>query len=335
MYMSLGGHNQDLNQKKVAVIVLLALVLSMTFIIFNPTLAQTNNSQKQKAETLLAILSNDNTTLADTFSNLNAQNITAPTTAKTAYNKGIEHTEEAFRLMSEKQFDEASIEAVQAMNKFEETLKILDSASPVEQTETEVTAQEVINLKANITRATEYAERLENLTERTKTQGYNTAAIEQKLSEIKQHLRNATQQLHALNLDEATEELLNAQTLLEELQAPFDRLTNLVKTSNIETYLEAAEGRVSETKENITQSTTLTAAAKEDAITALNNSEASLANARDSLTTNDVDAAIKNLEEAKEWEEESKRAITAVTATPNSISATEKSSTKAEVTASR
>jgi hypothetical protein len=335
MYMSLGGRNQDLNQKKVAVIVLLALVLSMTFIIFNQTLAQTNNGQKQKAEILLAILSNDNTTLAEAFSNLNAQNITAPTTAETAYNEGIAHAEEAFRLMSEKKFDEASMEAVQAMKNFEKTLRILESASPVEQTETEVTAEDVINLKANITRATEYAERLENLTERAKTRGYNTTTIEQKLSEIKHHLRNATQELHALNLDGATKELLNAQTLLEELQAPFDRLTNLVKTSNIETYLEAAEGRISETKENITQSTTLTAAAKEDAITALNNSEASLANARDSLTTNDVDAAIKNLEEAKEWEEESKRAITAVTATPNSVSATDQNYTTAEVTASR
>jgi hypothetical protein len=335
MYLSLGGRNQDLNQKKVAVIVLLALVLSMTFIIFNPTLAQTNNSQKQKTGTLLTILSNDNTTIVEAFSNLNAQNVIVPATAETAYNEGLEHTKEAFRLLNEEKFGEASTEAVEAMKKFEETLRILESASPVEPTETEVTAEDIINLKANITRATEYAGRLENLTARAKTKGYNTTAIEQKLSEIKQHLRNTTQELHALNLSGATEELLNAQTLLEELQAPFDRLTNLVKTSNIETYLETAEGRVSKTKENITQSTTLTATAKEDAIAALNNSEASLANARDSLTTNNVDAAIKDLEEAKKWEDESNRVITSVTATPNSVSATDQSSTKAEVTASR
>ena len=333
--MSLGGHNQDLNQKKVAVIVLLALVLSMTFIVFNPTLAQTNNSQKQKAETLLSILSNDNTTIVEAFSNFDAQNTTVPETAETAYTEGIEHAEKAFRLMSEEKFSEASTEAVEAMKKFEETLRILESASPVEPTETEVTAEDVISLKANITRATEYAERLENLTARAKAKGYSTAAIEQKLSEIKQHLRNATQELHALNLSGATEELLNAQTLLEELQAPFDRLTNLVKTSNIETYLEAAEGRVSETKENITQSTTLTATAKDDAIAALNNSEASLANARVSIQNNNVDAAIKDLEEAKQWEEESKRAITAITVTPDSVSATDQSSTNAEVAASK
>lgn len=333
--MFLGGHNQDLNKKKAATIVLVSLVLSMTFMVLNPTSAQTNDSQKQKAETLLTILGNDNTTIVEAFSNFDAQNISVPTTAQTAYNEALTHAEEAFRLMNEKKFEEASIEAVETMKKFEETLRIMESASPMEQTETEVTAEDVISLKANITRATEYAERLENLTARAKTRGYNTAAIERKLSEIKQHLRNATRELHALNVSGATEELVNAKTVLAELQAPFDRLTDLVKSSNIKKYLEAAEGRVSETKENITQSTTLTAAAKEDAIVALNNSESSLADARASIRNNNVDAAIKDLEEAKEWEEKSKRAITAVTATPNSVSATDKSSTNAEVTASR
>jgi tetratricopeptide (TPR) repeat protein len=335
MYMSLGGHNQDLNQKKAATIVLVALVLSMTFIVFSPTLAQTNDSQRQKAETLLAILSNDNTTIVEAFSSLDAQNITVPRTAETAYSEGVEHAEEAFRLMSEEKFGEASIEAVEAMKKFEETLRILESALPVEPTETEVIAEDVISLKANITRAAEYAERLENLTAQARARGYNTTAIERTLSMVQQHLRNATRELRALNLDGATEELLNAKTLLEELKAPFDRLTNLVKTANIENYLEDAEGRISETKENITQSTTLTAAAKDDAIAALNNSEASLANARASMGNNNVDEAIEDLEEAKNWEEESKRAVTSVTATPNAVSATDKIPTKADITASR
>ena len=60
MYMYLGGHNQVLNLKKVATIVLLTLVLSMTFMVLNPTLALTNNNQKQKAELLLKFLDNGN-----------------------------------------------------------------------------------------------------------------------------------------------------------------------------------------------------------------------------------------------------------------------------------
>ena len=325
-----------MNQKKAAMLlVLLTLVLSISFAVLNPTLAQENGIQKQKAETLLTILSNDNRSIVEAFSSLEAQNVSAPATAQTAYNEGLEHAEEAFRLMNQERFGEASVEAVEAMNKFGETLRILESASPVEPTETEVAAEDIISLNANITRAIEYAERLENLTARAKTNGYNTTAIEWSLSEIKQHLRNATRELAALNLEGATEELLNAKMLLEELKAPFDRLTNLVKTANIEKYLEEAEDRLSATRENITQSTTLTAAAKEDAIAALNNSETSLTNARNSIGQNDVDDAIADLEEAKKWEEESKRALTAANVTPNSVSPTDESPVNADLTASR
>lgn len=334
MYMSLGGQNRVLNLKKVAIITILTLVLSMTFTVLNPTLALTNEDQKQKAETLLKILDNDNISIIEAFSKLDAQNITVPN-AETTYNEGLAHAEEAFRLMNEENFSEASIEAVEAMQKFEETLRILEDASPVEPTETEVTAEEAISLKANITRTIEHVERLENLTAKAATAGYNTTAIEKRLSEVKQHLENATRKLYTLNLDGAAEELCIAKTLLDELKQPFDLLTTLVKASNTEKYLEAAEIRVSATKANITSSAALTPEIKEDAITALNNSEKNLANARDFIENNDVDDAIEELEEAKKWEEESNRAIASVAATPTSVAPTTESFTRAETTASR
>ena len=327
----MGGQHQVLNQKKVAVIVLLTLVLSMTFTVLNPTLALTNGDQKKKAETLFNILDNDNTSIIEAFSKLDAQNITVPN-AETKYNEGLEHAEKAFRLMNEENFSEASIEAVEAMQKFEDTLRMLEDASPVEPTETEVTAEEAISLKANITRAIEHARRLENLTAKAATAGYNTVAIEKTLSEVKQNLENATRKLYTLNLDGAAEELLIAKTLLDKLKQPFDKLTNLVKASNTEKYLEEAEIRVSATKRNITLSAALTPEIKKDAITALNNSETNLANARDSIENNNVDEAIEELEEAKKWEEESNRAITSVAATPTSVAPTSESLTRAETT---
>jgi len=322
-----------LTQKKVAIITILTLVLSMTFTILNPTLALTNEDQKQKAETLLKILDNGNISILEAFRKLDAQNITL-SNAETKYDEGLKHVEEARRLVNEENFGEASIEAVEAMQKFEDTLKILEAASPVEPTETEVTAEDAISLKANITRAIEYAERLENLTAQARTKGYNTPAIETTLSEVKQHLEKAARELRTLNLDGAAEELLLAKTLLDELKQPFDKLTNLVKASNTEKYLEAAEIRVSVTKANITLSATLTPEAKEDAITALNNSEASLANARDSIEDNNVDEAIEDLEEAKKWEEESNRAISALAGTPTQVAPTTDSVTRAETTSS-
>ena len=316
-------------------ITILTFFLSITLTILNPTLALTNRDQKEKAETLLNILNDDNISIVEAFSKLDAQNITVPKNAETKYNEGLEHAEEAFRLMSEENFSEASIEAVEAMQKFEDTLRILENVSPIEPTETEVTAEEAIGLKANITRAIEYAKRLENLTAKTATAGYNTVAIEKTLSEVKQHLENATRELSTMNLDGAAEELCIAKKLLDELNEPFDRLTNLVKASNTETYLEEAEIRVSVTKAFITSSTALTPEIKKDAITALNNSETNLANARDFIENNNVDEAIGELEEAKKWEEESNRAIASIAATPTSVAPTAESFTRAETTVSK
>jgi hypothetical protein len=162
--MSLGGQHQVLNQKKVAIIVLLALVLSMTFAFLNPTQAIANEEQKQKAETLISILNNDNNTIVSAFSRLNAQNIAVPQAAETAYNEGLAHANEAASLMTQENYSAANIKAVEAMQKFKEALRLLETASPVEPTEAEVTAAESISLKANISRTTEQVKRLENLT---------------------------------------------------------------------------------------------------------------------------------------------------------------------------
>jgi hypothetical protein len=307
----------------------------MIFVILNPTLAQVNANQKEKAETLLNLIDNSNMSVVEAFSRLEVQNITVPQIAEKAYNEGLNHAGEAFRLENEKMFSEASNEAIKALQKFRETLKILENASPVEPTEVEVIAKEAIYLKANITRSIEYAERLENLTAKAAEAGYTTTIIEKTLSEIKKHLENATRKLDSIDLIGATEELSIAKILLETLKEPIERLTSLVIASKTEKYLEVAEKRVSETIINITSSLTLTSEAKEEAINSLNNSETSLAKARDFIENDIVDEAIKELEEAKKWEEESSRAIASVAATTTTIAPTTESFTRAETTESR
>jgi hypothetical protein len=98
------------------------------------------------------------------FSRLNAQNIAVPQAAETAYNEGLAHANEAASLMTQENYSAANIKAVEALQKFKEALRLLETASPVEPTEAEVTAAESISLKANISRTTEQVKRLENLT---------------------------------------------------------------------------------------------------------------------------------------------------------------------------
>lgn len=307
-----------MNQKRAAVFFLVILILSTTAIFLNQTFATTSSEQKQKAETLYMILENSNTTIPSAFSRLDSQNLTAPN-AQTTYDEGLAHAREAANLIEEENFSEACTEAVAAMQKFEETLQLLENVSPASPTEAEIVAEETISLKANITRTTEQLQRIENLTTKASEAGYNTTAIQKRIREINTYLENATQQLRNRNLEEATKALNIAKTLLDELSQAITRLTKLVTESNTEKYLNEAQVRVSAAKQNITLSATLTAEAKQEAICALNNSEASLTSARDLIESNSVDEAIEELNEAKIWEEESTRVISPVAATPTAV----------------
>lgn len=328
--MSLGEYCQVLNIKKLTTIIFLTLVLSATYTFFNHTLAQNNIEQKNKAETLLTIIDNDNKTIRSAIDRLDAQNILVPQNVKTTYSEGIVHAKEAISLMNQGKFNQANTKAIEAMQKFEETLRLLDDASPSELTETEKIAEEAIALKANITRAFEYLERVKNLTARILFAGYNTSEVAERLTLVEQHLQNAKTKLSVANLEGATEELCMVQRLLGELKEDLARLLDIINASNTKMYLQEAEIRVSAAKTNITASLTLTPETKEDAITALNNSQTSLANARDSMENDNIDEAIKELEEAKKWEEESNRIITELDSTPTLVAPTYESIDKLE-----
>ena len=134
-------------------------------------------------------------------------------------------------------------------------------------------------------------------------------------------MENATRNLEKLNIDGATEELRATRTLLEESKEYLNSLINLVKIANTEKYLEAAKARVSTSKANITNSAALSPQNKTRAITALNNSETNLENASDLIENGMVDDAIGELEEAKKWEDESRKYLNSVDAIPNAIEA--------------
>jgi tetratricopeptide (TPR) repeat protein len=305
-------------------------------VILNPTFALTNEEQRAKTEILLNMLDIVNTNVVEAFNRLNIQNIPIPPNAETKYNEGIVHREEAINLMNMGNYTEANSEAVKAMQNFKETLIILQATSPVEPTETEATAEKVIYFRANITRAYEHVERLESLTEKARAAGYNTTKIDNSLSVARNHLENATRKLDRLDLDSASEELRSAITLLDEVKEYLDDLVNLVKIANIQRYLEETEKRINETKADVTSSTNLSPQNKTNAITALNNSETSLENARELLEEDKIDEAIGELEEAKRWEDESRIYLSSsVTATPNHVESKYNSFSNIGLTASQ
>lgn len=312
-----------LNHNKVAAVIIFVLVLLTTFGILNPTLAQVTENQKEKAEILLNILNENNMSIVLALTKLDEQNVSS-SDAQSAYSEGLSHAREAAQFMLLEKFGEACDEAVKAMRKYKETLQLLEAALPIEPTEIETTTERVISLRANLARVINYIKKIENLTAKASKTGYNTLKIEEYLGEVNQHIENITNKLHDLNLEGANAELGIVKSLLDELAEDFKRLTNFVTELRTERYLQEAEIRVSAAKINITSSVTLTPEAKEDAITALNNSETSLANARDMIEDSNVDDAIKELEEAKKWEERS-NIVSSAAAVTSSASATNES----------
>jgi hypothetical protein len=215
------------------------------------------------------------------------------------------------------------------MQKFEQTLRLIEAASPSDSTPTTVEAAAI--LRTNINRAVTYIEKLKTMADKAAAAGYNTLAVEKQLAELEHYLRNATQKLRSLNLEEATQDFATAENLLDDLMEYVGRLTNVVSESNAQRYLQVAKSRVAAAKASVSVSATLTAEAKEDALSALSKSETNLANAEDLIEANNVDDAIAELEEAKRWEETSNTASVSATSVSPSSSTQAESLTNTQV----
>ena len=303
-----------MNRIKLSIITLLVISIVTIPIFLTPSSAQITEEQKQKAETLLLILDNNNKTLSSELIKLDNQNISLDVIQDT-YHLGLTQSREAQNLLNQEMYNESCNIAILALQNYETVLKEIETAITTEPTQTEITANQIILMKANITRTYDFVLRLENLTNKIKIFGYNTNSVERELLKIKGLLKNATQDLRSLDIETAKENLITAKILLRNLNESLSRLKNLVNEANTLTYLKDSETRISTIKTEINLSPSLTPEIKEDAITALNNSETNLENAREFIETNNVDDAIPELEEAKKWEEESKRIVASVNET--------------------
>lgn len=322
-----GEQKQMQNLKKAALLILLAFAVSTTFAALSTTLALADDAQQQKAEAILGILEDNNTSILVAFSNLETQNIPVPSTAETKYNEGLTYATEAADLLNAGNFSEAGTKAVEAMNLFKEVLVLLQDASQTEPSGTEVAAENITRLKATLTQAFRYIERMENMSAKANDAGYSTTVLDANISQARNHLEAALDYLNNRNYDAAREELGEAKALYVKLKGLLDRLTEAVKAANVKSYLQEAEDRLNETRDSILGSTDLSQEDRDDAIDALNTSSEYLDNAQDSLANSDLDEALADIEEAKKWEDTANNFIATVTAGTNSSDSTTNSLT--------
>ena len=185
--------------------IILAALLICFFL--SPRLLHLNHArQMQISRSLLEIEVTAKTVTSAAIANLESLGISIPDNIMTSYQDGLALIEEVSALIQEENYEKASIKAVEALHKFREILKTLQSILPETPTEAEILAEKIIALKDAIERTYEYLSRIEKSGNEAVPSAYKTASLKNLVNEAKSHLEQALKMLDKLDIDSASKE---------------------------------------------------------------------------------------------------------------------------------
>jgi hypothetical protein len=152
-------------------------------------------------------------------------------------------------------------------------------------------------LQSAIDRAQAQLQRLENLTSLAASTGYNTTTLEVNIETIKALLTNASRNLNQQNFEAASNNIEEANTLIENLLSHVNTFAATLKIQRLNAYVAQTEARLAALR---TEATTAQNAAS---LTALNNADADLANAKEYLEKQQINETLNALASSKASEE--------------------------------
>ena len=275
---------------------------------------------QERTEKLFSLLQGSNATVAEIFRQFKANQKTIPQASLDEYNQALVLAEESRSLLQTGNYPAANSKIIQTLQKFKEALRILYTTFPEQPTETEIALERTLNLKSSIDRFYEQLERLENLTRLASAAGYNTTALETKVQIVKSLLETALSNVNQKRLNEASENLAEAKSLIESIASFFNNLASDLKIERIATYINQTQERLNTIR---LQATSLSNTAS---LTALNNAETSLNNAKEYLAEQMINETLTELDNSKASEEE---AVAYLNPTASSLVTTSSSTTNA------
>lgn len=313
--------------KRLVMLVCIILALSVPLAYLNMTWAQVNRDEDLVAETLLSILDEVDDRVLEAFKQLGTIGISVPEEARTSYQYGMVLANDAIILFKDGNSGEASKKATEALQEFKEALMVAQEALQEEPSGTEITAEKSLILRDSIRRIWEHTRRLENMAKLVTAEGYNSTILDAMIKETKRILEEATNKLEAEDLDGTANDLDMAKVLVLQSEEQLRRLTEDMKTDRIQAYMTETEKRISDLKEEVDSlSNQLPTQIKDASLTALNEAEDSIQNAKDLLEKEMINESIDELTEAKEKEEEAinliSSAVTSLDAVQNPVNAT-------------
>jgi hypothetical protein len=284
--------------KWLAILTLIAITLSAVVLSSTTTATQGATDLKDKADSLFTLLEKANVTVTEVFRQLETKDIAVPQTSIEQRDQALILADEAQSLIQIGNYSEAESKIIQALQKLKEALKIVYTTIPEQPTETEIALERTAQLKSSINRYHEQLQRIENLTRFAAAVGYNTTALEAKIQTVKTLLDTASGNIDQKRFEAASVNLAEAKALIDSLVNALNNIAANLKIQRLQTYIAQTEVRLATIKE------TATSLSNTASLTAVNNAETSLNNAKEYLEKQQINETLTELANSRASEAE-------------------------------
>jgi hypothetical protein len=284
--------------KWLAILTLIAITLSAVVLSSTTTATQGATDLKDKADSLFTLLEKANVTVTEVFRQLETKDIAVPQTSIEQRDQALLLADEAQSLIQAGNYSEAESKIIQALQKLKEALKIVYTTIPEQPTETEIALERTAQLKSSINRYHEQLQRIENLTRFAAAVGYNTTALEAKIQTVKTLLDTASGNIDQKRFEAASVNLAEAKALIDSLVNALNNIAANLKIQRLQTYIAQTEVRLATIKE------TATSLSNTASLTAVNNAETSLNNAKEYLEKQQINETLTELANSRASEAE-------------------------------
>lgn len=299
-------------------IIALTLVLAGLFLPQTLATEQTQEDLKEKATFLLSTFNTSNRSVTQTILNLQTKGIAIPQASLLDFKDAQSLANQSILSSQRGDYSEASMLIIQALQRLKDTITKIYQA--VNATDSNQEIDQLIVLKNTIDRNNMLVVRLENIANSAENHGSNVSDARQKIANIKAELDSATQSAKQGNLDQAKNQLRDAETSVAELTEYFDSLAITLQTEKVATYINSSEQRLTTLKQELDSvSNQLSSSDQAAASAALNQAQNSLTQAKQYLTNQQLSQTIDSLTNVNTIEKTVASYINTASPTPTPI----------------
>jgi hypothetical protein len=289
----------------IAILAILLAISSTLLLTSGSTSIQQTEINSDKAETMFSLLEDTNSTVIEIFHQLESEGFTIPQESYNEYNQALVLADESQILIQTGEYSNAENKIIQALDKFKESLKLAYESIGDQPPLTTTSIEKYFQIQSSINRYTEFLGQIQNLTHLVSQAGFNTTALQERIQTITSLLARATNNLEQKRFDAALRNIDEAKKISDNLINKLKDFAANLKTERLETYITNTEERLALIKRTTNSlSANYPASTIENAISALDDAETSLSNAKTYLENDQINNTLTELANSKASEEQ-------------------------------